>query len=160
MFLHICDGKSFFFLSFSHSLLLYPSSDFLSCFSSVCAMLFTVILHWPPVTRPPPSPSTPLITVLWGSAVVETWSPCASRVGITEPKKQLLITRSPKVKRRGEAKCRARSSILKFFLFCSLFLFFVLNIVFWGVIEQPKRSFIFMTGHQLQPEELRWRAFL
>lgn len=126
--------KILFFLSFSHSLLLCPSSDFLSCFSSVCAMLFTVILHWPPpVTRPPPSPSTPLITVLWGSAVVETWSPCASRVGITEPKRQLLITRSPKVKRRGEAKCRSRSSIFYFyFLFCSLFLFFVLNIIVFG----------------------------
>lgn len=29
-----------------------------------------------------------------------------------------------------------------------------------GVIERPKHSFIFMTGHQLQPEELRWRAFV
>lgn len=47
--------------------------------------------------------------------------------------------------------------------FSLLFCFFGFwNWLFYGGggIERPKHSFIFMTGHQLQPEELRWRAFV
>lgn len=102
-------------LPFPHSLLLlswptFPLSLYLLlslCLSPLCVqssvvMLFTVILHWPATLIPMhcsnqlPTPytcipipdtliPTPVITVLWGSAVVETWSPCASRAAFTKP---------------------------------------------------------------------------
>lgn len=62
-----------------------------SFFFSVRAVIRCNAVHCNSSLTPPPHPplapsSTPLIMVLWGSAVVETWSPGVSGVALLSPK--------------------------------------------------------------------------
>lgn len=84
VFLHICDGLP-------HSLLCLFLISLSSFFFSVRAVIRCNAVHCNSSLTPPPHPplapsSTPLIMVLWGSAVVETWSPGVSGVALLSPK--------------------------------------------------------------------------
>lgn len=84
--------SAYLWWTFSQSpLFVFDFSLLSSFFFSVRAVIRCNAVHCNSSLTPPPHPplapsSTPLIMVLWGSAVVETWSPGVSGVALLSPK--------------------------------------------------------------------------